>query len=219
MSITAKVHIEHELLALVPTLRNLDNVEIRAITQVTTAPGVTVFPFLIKYEDQTELEAMLEKDPTVCSYELIDWNNKTGIYYIQHTAKTKLISTVVTDVNGFLVHTETEGNGWIVQLILPDREALMNIWEYANENDITIDIIEIYGNDEAGADISYGLTDEQKAALTTAYDNGYFSEPRDISLEEVSNEMGLSSTAMSGRLRRGMRNLIAATIAEDDHGE
>lgn len=219
MSITAKLHIKHERLALVPTLQSLGNVDIRAITQVTTDPGATVFPFLIKYDDRVELEEMLDDDPTVDSYELVDWNDGTGIYYIEHTAETKLISTVVTDVNGFLVHTETKGNGWIVQLLLPNREALMTIWDYANENDITLDIIEIYGNDEAGTDISYGLTDEQKAALTTAYDSGYFGEPREISLKGVANEMGLSSTAVSGRLRRGTRNLIAATIAEDDDVE
>lgn len=219
MSITAKVHIKHERLALVPTLRDLDSVGIRVITQGNTNPGATDFPFLIEYNDRAELEEMLEEDATVKEYELVDWTGETGIYYIEHTPETKLISTVVTDVNGFLVHTETRGNGWLVRLLLPSREALNTVWTYANENDITIDIIEIYGNDDAGGEASYGLTDEQKAALKIAYEEGYFSEPRDISLNEVADEIGLSSTAMSGRLRRGMRNLIAATLAEDGSEE
>ena len=72
---------------------------------------------------------------------------------------------------------------------------------------------------EQGGDVgerSYGLTDEQRVALTTAYRAGYFNEPRDISLSEVADEMGLSSTAMSGRLRRGVGNLIAATLDDTD---
>ncbi|MHC3381305.1 helix-turn-helix domain-containing protein [Haloarcula sp. H-GB5] len=214
MSITTKIHIEHERLALVPTLQNLEDIAIRVITQGNTDPGSTVFPFLIEYRDRDRLEEMLDADPTVQSYELVDWTDQTGIYYIEHTPETKLISSVVTDVNGFLVHTETKGNGWLVRLLLPDREALNTIWEYANENDISLDIIEIYGNTDTGGESSYGLTDEQRIALTTAYENGYFGEPRDISLNEVADEIGLSSTAMSGRLRRGMRNLIAATIID-----
>jgi predicted DNA binding protein len=214
MSITTKIHIEHERLALVPTLQNLEDIAIRVITQGNTDPGSTVFPFLIEYRDRDRLEEMLDTDPTVQSYELVDWTDQTGIYYIQHTPETKLISSVVTDVNGFLVHTETKGNGWLVRLLLPDREALNTIWEYANENEISLDIIEIYGNTDTGGESSYGLTDEQRTALTTAYENGYFGEPRDISLNEVADEIGLSSTAMSGRLRRGMRNLIAATIID-----
>ncbi|GGK73021.1 helix-turn-helix domain-containing protein [Haloarcula sebkhae] len=214
MSITTKIHIEHERLALVPTLQNLEDIAIRVITQGNTDPGSTVFPFLIEYRDRDRLEEMLDADPTVQSYELVDWTDQTGIYYIEHTPETKLISSVVTDVNGFLIHTETKGNGWLVRLLLPDREALNTIWEYANENDISLDIIEIYGNTDTGGESSYGLTDEQRIALTTAYENGYFGEPRDISLNEVADEIGLSSTAMSGRLRRGMRNLIAATIID-----
>ncbi|WP_276273213.1 helix-turn-helix domain-containing protein [Haloarcula litorea] len=216
MSVTAKIHIEHERLALVPTLRTLSDVEIRVITQGTTAPGATNFPFLIEYHDRTELESRLDDDPTVEGYELVDWTDGTGIYYIAHTPETLLISTVVTDVNGFLVHTETKGNGWLARLLLPNRKALNAIWEFATENDMSLEIIEIYGSDDAGTETSYGLTDEQTAALKTAYEEGYFGEPREISLDEVAAEMDLSSTAMSGRLRRGMRNLVAATIADVD---
>ncbi|MDQ2054656.1 helix-turn-helix domain-containing protein [Halobellus sp. H-GB7] len=216
MSITAKVHIEHEHLALVPTLERLDGVKIRVITQGTTDPGSTYFPFLIEYDDSEELEAALEADVTVEEFELIDRTNDTAIYYIKHTPQTRLISSIVTEENGFLVHTETKDGGWLVHLLLPDRAALNTIWEYAIANDIALDIIEIYSNEDAGGESSYGLTDEQRAALQLAFAKGYFNEPRDISLSEVAEEMDLSSTAMSGRLRRGMRNLIAATIAERD---
>lgn len=219
MSITAKIHITHERLSLVPTLWNLNSIKIRVIAQGNTNPGATVFPFLITYKDQAELEEMLEDDQTVNWYGLVDWTDETGIYYIEHTPKTKLISTVVTEVNGFLVRTETKGNGWLVNLLLPDRAALNTVWNYAKENDITLDITEIYDNDGVGGETSYGLTDEQKAALEIAYESGYFSEPRDISLKEVADEIGLSSTAMSGRLRRGMRNLIAATLVSTDSEE
>jgi predicted DNA binding protein len=215
MSITTKLHIQHDHLALVPTIRALEEVDIRVITQGTTMPGVTAFPFLIEYDDREALEEILDSDPTVASYDLVDWTDGTGVYYIEHTPDTKLISPIVTDVNGFLIHTETRGHGWLVRLLLPDRSALNTVWEYAREQDISLDIIEIYGNEDAGGEGSYGLTDEQRTALNTAYRRGYFSEPREKSLDEVADEMGLSSTAISGRLRRGMRNLIAATIAEN----
>jgi len=214
MSITATVHIEHELLALVPTLRRLDGVSIRVITQGNTDPESAVFPFFVEYDDRAELERALEDDPTVDAYQLVDWMGGTGIYYIEHADEVRLISTAVTDANGFLIHTETKGNGWLVRLMLPDREALNVVWTYAKERNISMDIVEVYGNRDTNDEVSYGLTDEQAVALRTAYENGYFSEPREISLNDAADEIGLSSTAMSGRLRRGMRNLISTTIAE-----
>jgi predicted DNA binding protein len=216
MSITVKLHVKHERLALVPTLRRLGDVYIRVITHSDTDPDASVFPFLIEHDGRAALEAALAEDPTVASYESVDWTDGVGLYYIEHTPETKLISPVVTSVNGFMMKTETKGMGWLVRLLLPDRQALNTVWEYANDNDIALDIIEIYGTGGDVGERSYGLTDEQRVALTTAYRAGYFNEPRDISLSEVADEMGLSSTAMSGRLRRGVGNLIAATLDDTD---
>ncbi|MFC5972126.1 helix-turn-helix domain-containing protein [Halomarina salina] len=219
MSITVTIHISHDRLALVPTLGRLADVTMEVIPHGNTNPGATVFPFRIDYPDPEALEAALDDDPTVEAYDLIDRTGDQSIYYIEHSAETRLISTVVTDVNGFLLHTETTGNGWFVRLLLPDRSALNEIWNYASDQDITLDIIEIYANEDAGGETSYGLTEHQRTALALAYERGYFEEPRDVSLDDLASEMDLSSTAMSGRLRRGIRNLLAATIAEHDHHE
>lgn len=216
MSITATVHIRHERLALVPTLRRLDDVEIQVIPQGTTSPGSTAFPFLVEHHDRTAFEAALDDDPTVESYSLVDWTDDQGIYYIRHSSAAKLISTVVANARGFLMHSETTGDGWFVRLLLPDRAALNEIWTYTHENDIALEIIEIYGNEDAGGQSSYGLTEQQRSALTLAYDRGYFEEPRAASLDDIATELDLSSTATSGRLRRGLRNLLAATIAADE---
>ncbi|MEF8838576.1 MAG: helix-turn-helix domain-containing protein [Haloarculaceae archaeon] len=215
MSVTATIYVEHELIALSPTLRSLQSVDIEVISQGTTAPGETSFPFRIDYDDREELETALEEDPTVAVYELVDWAGGSGIYSIEHTPETKLVSTVVTSVNGYLAHTETKGTGWLVRLLLPDRSGLNTIWEYAAEERIDLELIEVYGNHDAGGESSYGLTDQQKAALRVAFSEGYFDEPRGASLEEIATEMDLSSTAISGRLRRGMRNLVAATIGDE----
>ena len=216
MSITATLHIEHDRLALVPTLQSLEDVSIKVITQENTNPGTAEFPFLVEYADRAEFERALDDDPTVDAYELIEWDETSGLYYIEHAPETKLVSTAVSDANGFLVHTESEANGWLVRVLLPDRNALNTVWEYAIENDMSLDIVDIHGNDDGGMQSSYGLTDEQRTALLMAYEKGYFVEPREMSLDALADELDLSSTAMSGRLRRGMRNLIATTLAVEN---
>jgi predicted DNA binding protein len=219
MSITTKIHLRHDRLALVPTLRALDDVEIHVVTQGMTDPGRTAFPFLIEYDDRAALESAFDADETVAGYDLVDWTDGTGIYYVEYAPETVLISTVVAEVNGVLVHTETRGDGWLARLVLPDRSALTAVWDYARDHDMTLDIVEIYGNEDVAGERSYGLTDEQRSTLLLAYDHGYFSEPREASLGDVAAEIGLSSTATSGRLRRGIRNLIAATFGGEAERE
>jgi predicted DNA binding protein len=216
MSITTKLHLRHDRLALVPTLRALSDVDISVITQGMTDPGRTAFPFFVRYRDREALERAFDEDDTVADYQLVDWTDGTGIYYLEYTPETVLISTVVAEVNGVLVSTQTKGDGWAARLVLPDRSSLSTVWEYAAEHGIDLDIVEIYGNDDVTGERSYGLTDEQRETLLFAYERGYFAEPREIDLGGVADEMGLSSTAASGRMRRGMRNLIAATFGDGE---
>jgi len=219
MSVTATVHLRHDRLAFAPTLRALEGVELSVITQGTTAPERAVFPFYVEYDDRAELERSFDADETIADHDLVDWTDGTGIYNVEYAPETKLISTVVTDVNGVLAHTESEGDGWLARLLLPNRAALGAVWEYASENDIEFEVVEVYGNDDVTGETSYGLTDEQRATLLLAHERGYFSEPREVSLGGIADELGLSSTAASGRLRRGIRNLVAATLGGGDRDE
>lgn len=215
MSITVKSHIDHEKLALTPTLNKLDDIKLQVISQVNTDPSSDIFPYLVEYENSQEFENTLDEDPTVENYELMSADDDTGIYYIEYSDEARLISEIVTAVNGFMTEAKTKDRGWLVQLQLPDRESLNTIWEYAEDQNIHMEIISIYDSWGGDAEMSYGLTPEQEEALVVALESGYFSEPREKTLSEIADEVGLSSTAMSGRLRRGMRNLVSAALTDE----
>jgi hypothetical protein len=58
-----------------------------------------------------------------------------------------------------------------------------------------------------------GLTDRQHEALRTAYELGYFDIPRRASLETVADELDISASSVSERLRRAQTQLIEETVA------
>ena len=60
------------------------------------------------------------------------------------------------------------------------------------------------------------MTAAQREALLTAYEEGYFEEPRKTSQQEVVDRLGISSTAAGGRIRRGMSKLIETSLAGRD---
>lgn len=59
----------------------------------------------------------------------------------------------------------------------------------------------------------HGLTNHQREALRTAYELGYFEIPRKASLEEVADELYISASSLSERLRRAETQLIEETVA------
>ncbi|EMA00750.1 HTH DNA binding domain-containing protein [Haloarcula vallismortis] len=58
-----------------------------------------------------------------------------------------------------------------------------------------------------------GLTDRQLEALRTAYEMGHFEIPRRASLDAVAQELDISASSLSERLRRAQTQLIEETVA------
>ncbi|WP_435365156.1 helix-turn-helix domain-containing protein [Haloarchaeobius sp. DYHT-AS-18] len=56
------------------------------------------------------------------------------------------------------------------------------------------------------------LTQCQRQTLWLAYERGYFNIPRDTSLSELADELGVSSQAVSERLRRAMGSYLGTTM-------
>jgi hypothetical protein len=58
-----------------------------------------------------------------------------------------------------------------------------------------------------------GLSDRQREALRLAYEMGYFEIPSKASLEDIADELGVTSSAVSERLRRAQTHLIETSVA------
>jgi len=58
-----------------------------------------------------------------------------------------------------------------------------------------------------------GLTDRQHEALRIAYERGYFDIPRRAALEDVAEELDITPSSVSERLRRAQTQLIEETVA------
>ncbi|MFW5905920.1 MAG: helix-turn-helix domain-containing protein [archaeon] len=59
----------------------------------------------------------------------------------------------------------------------------------------------------------YGLTTPQHEALLVAYREGYFEVPREATLADLADDLETTTSALSERLRRGQRQLLARTLA------
>lgn len=60
------------------------------------------------------------------------------------------------------------------------------------------------------------LTPAQLEALQLAYSEGYFEEPRAVSLEALAAELGITRQALGGRLRRALATLAARELGASE---
>ncbi|MFB6102228.1 MAG: helix-turn-helix domain-containing protein [Haloplanus sp.] len=214
MSLIAVIELAHPDLALTPTIRSTE-ASIQVVSHTATDPETGMFFFLVEAESFSDFEAALERDHTVAESMLVAEAPATRIYRLGHTSGTKLISPTTTEMGGLMLEAESTDTGWSVRMQLPDRETLGTLWEYCDREDIEFHIDHIYSLDEFSIDDGVGLTDAQRDALVTAYEAGYFEEPRGTSLQELAAELDISPTAVGGRIRRGTSRLIERTLIED----
>lgn len=222
MPIITRVRFAHEDGALADTLGAFPELTATVIPQASTDPDRSVYLFRFDEKAISDVQAALEADHTVHAVEPLPGFEDGQILGVEFAAGTELLAPEVTTEGGFVLearssNTGTVPRGWHERWLLPDRESLHDIWQHARETGFEFEVLEFHR--QGRTDPSYpGLgapTEQQREALVTAYERGYFAEPRETSLEELAEELDRSPTAVAGRLKRGMRSLIAMTIVVD----
>ena len=61
------------------------------------------------------------------------------------------------------------------------------------------------------------LTDTQLEALALAYERGYFEFPREVTLEALGEELGISRQAVGSRIRGGINHVLGSTLSTVEH--
>jgi hypothetical protein len=131
----------------------------------------------------------------------VDWNNE-----MSQTIR-ELFELDFTLLSGIAT-----GESWRFEIRFPSGRVATGFQTYLREHEIPHQLESIHPLKSAESPDSFGLTPEQREALTVAYQAGYFREPRAATLEKVAERLNISPSAASGRLRRGHAALIEHTL-------
>ncbi|MFC6987997.1 helix-turn-helix domain-containing protein [Haloplanus sp. GCM10025708] len=110
------------------------------------------------------------------------------------------------DAEGALLRAVASNEMWTVECRLPTEAAVTRFESSCSDEEVDLSVTRI-GRRGIGLQES-SVTEEQRAALSRALDEGYFEVPRRTTLVELADEFGVSDSAMSQRLRRGVRSVL-----------
>lgn len=105
---------------------------------------------------------------------------------------------------------------WTFELRFRDHDSLSAFQAHCEEHAVPIDVQRLYNPTKPAASPWYGLTSPQRTALTRAVEEGYYAIPRAISTKALADKFDITDQAMTERLRRAVRNLVAATLLVSD---
>jgi len=216
MVITTEVYVEHPDLALADTIRSVPDLEVGVVSDAGTDPEHDAYFFWVEAPDFDAVEDALASDHTVDEFASIVEAPGRRTYRVEYSEDVTLVSPVLTEVGGLTLESRSHADGWLLRLQLEGHETLYALNEHATEQDIRLDILELHQRDDPDDRREFGLTDSQVEALVAAYVHGYYDEPRETSLAGLSERLGISETAVSGRLRRGSARLVEAVLIDEE---
>ena len=175
--------------------------------------GLPIFYFWASGGDYAPFDAALGADEDVAEYEVLETIEDRQMYRVQFS-RTSFYDAYRESSATFLSLTG-DHRGWRLQMRFPDRESLRRYRQSYEDAGVSFVVHRLY-TDTSGPGDEYGLTEKQRRALVLAYREGYFSQPREATLDDLAAELDISPQAVSARIQRGLDALLGATIDDAD---
>lgn len=166
-------------------------------------------------DDLDAFEAAVADDERVEALVPIDREANQPLYRIEWTRPPPCPSLLRSDL--LIERASGTPEEWIFRIRASDGDALRAVQHDCHERGVHFDVRRLDRSSPTTASDRYGLTDGQREALVTAFEEGFFEVPRGTNLVEIGERLGISGQAASERLRRAERKIVRTTVfAEAD---
>ena len=215
MATIAEFKIPAESFPLGRVFDDLPNVTIEIERVVPTDQGHLPYFWVTDAPDDA-IEDVLTSEAAFESVTRIDSHEEQGLYRAQWNPEANGVLTAIFDNDLTLLSAIGTDKRWTFEFRAEDSDQISAFQQYCADHNVNAQLIRLQSLTELQAGGEYGLTTNQYEALLLAYNEGYYDHPRDIDLETLADQLGISRPSFADRLRRGIRNLLSSTIAPHD---
>lgn len=211
---TATISLAVDDFALAEALTEAPDMEVKA-ERLAAHSRRWVMPCLWAAGGDTDtFESALTSDPTV--EEVVtktDYDSET-FYQVDWSEEIKHHLDVTLESEASLLHAETVNDHWQLVIRFASRDQFETFREHLTNEGITFSL-ENLSQASVPKQFSSGLTAAQREALVTAVTEGYFAVPRDATMDDVADDLGITTQSASERLRRGIEEFVKTTLVAD----
>jgi|AntRauTorckE6833_2_1112554.scaffolds.fasta_scaffold00937_5 predicted DNA binding protein len=211
MAIEASFTVDHSDFPLSAVFEELMDVTIELDRIVPTGEAIIPY-FWISAADTDKLTTDLSADLGIEKVKVIDKVEKQMFIRIDWNLTHESILTAIVNTDITLLSGIGNQKQWTFEVRASEQQDLSDFQTYCQDHDIPIELTELHAISPLKSDREYDLTDGQRKALVMAYSSGYFDSPRDATQTDLADELGITRQAISSRLQRGMRRLVASTL-------
>lgn len=170
-----------------------------------------IMPFFwVRGGQSDRIGTLLERDSSIESVSLIDELEETQLYRVSWQSQIPFLVAVSRRSNS-VIRSVTGDSVWEIELSFDRRADLKTFTHYYEDTGMDLQLEQVYSLCRERV-AHEELTPPQRETLITAEKEGFYDEPREVTMEELAAELDISLAAVSGRLRRGTSNLVRNTL-------
>lgn len=160
---------------------------------------------------QAEIEGALNEASAIDEYSTVSSEGDRRLYDVTFDPETVNIFELVPEEGGTILSASASGGSWYLRVRALDRDNVSSLYDELVEYGLKPTIVRLFDVADESPTQS-GLTERQYETLTAAIEHGYFEIPRDVSMQELSDELDISHQALSERLRRAYQTLVMSEL-------
>lgn len=218
MSIIAEFSVPAEEFALYETLCEVPGMTVEVERVVAHEADCIVPYFWTSGENYETFERVARDDSSVRDLTKLDEVRDAILDRAEWVEDVETVAYTMTRTGATLLDATGKGGRWTLQLRFDSPEGTTTFQRYLEEHELEAELHRLYEPTQPRLDGQPGLTDIQHETLVTALERGYYETPRDVSMSELADELGISQQALSKRLRGGHHTLVENSLTVDSPG-
>lgn len=198
--------------ALAAATRAVPEATFEAVRVVTDGTGRPLPLLRGAGADHGVIVEALEEDPSVSETCVLTRHHDAVLCRVEFHTRARVLLDLLVEDGGAILDARARDGTWTVRVLVPERDAVAAIVESCDRYDLDLRVERIAPASNSIHARTSDLTDEQFRTVQSALEEGYYQIPRETTLSDLSEELGVSHQALSERLRRGHRRLVAAAL-------
>lgn len=184
------------------------------LERIIPARDVVIPYFWVRGTTVDDVEGAFLEHPGVKGIQFIDSVEDEHLLRVEWAVDYDDVLTTLTETQIALIEAVGTDEQWTFDIRGDTRGDIADFQSRCRELDIPITLTELHALTPVETGTEAALTDTQQEALVLAYERGYFESPREATMEEIGDELGITQQAVASRLRRGIKHILGSTLSD-----
>jgi len=194
--------------------------------RVATSDGPTIYYLGVEGGDPTLVCERLRADPLIAACTVVrdEDDTRAALVEVRLSGESQLPLDVLTDYGATVTSARAVEGDIELRVELPSQVAVRSVLAAVREVAPTVELVSKQYVDRPAKTaaamqdrVTAQLTDKQRAALEAAFARGYYTWPRESTMEEIAETFEISAPSLHYRLRRAHDTVVGSLLDPYQH--